>query len=260
MSDAEKNGFYIGYLPRMPESYRGRVRGVVLIIGAVLVLCAAVIGYYQRPFNAGNFEFGSLTRVTGVLYKMPVPRIVTNYGEERSSILLVGFGKMGALSTVEAMENDLGDGLDSREVTIEGTLIYGEGKVLMELTNHEKSLVEAKANWTDSKGERRVGDVQIIGEIVDPKCYFGVMKPGEGKTHRACAVRCVAGGIPPVLKVTGAQGHPEFYLLRGPNKERINSDLLPFIGDRIEVTGSRFVADDWDILNIDPATILRVNP
>lgn len=24
------------------------------------------------------------------------------------------------------------------------------------------------------------------------------MKPGEGKAHRACAIRCIAGGIPPV--------------------------------------------------------------
>ena len=44
--------------------------------------------------------------------------------------------------------------------------------------------------------------MDVKGEIVDPKCFFGVMKPGEGKPHKDCAIRCILGGIPPVLKVT----------------------------------------------------------
>ena len=39
-------------------------------------------------------------------------------------------------------------------------------------------------------------NVTLKGEIIDPKCYLGAMKPGGGKTHKACAMRCIAGGIP----------------------------------------------------------------
>jgi len=39
-----------------------------------------------------------------------------------------------------------------------------------------------------------------VGEIVDSKC-LGVMTPGQLTTHRACAIRCISGGIPPVLHV-----------------------------------------------------------
>lgn len=41
--------------------------------------------------------------------------------------------------------------------------------------------------------------VRIRGEIVDSKCHTGVMNPGRGKVHRDCAVRCLSGGVPPVL-------------------------------------------------------------
>ncbi len=41
--------------------------------------------------------------------------------------------------------------------------------------------------------------VTLHGEIVDSKCHTGVMNPGRGKVHRDCAVRCLSGGVPPVL-------------------------------------------------------------
>jgi hypothetical protein len=38
-----------------------------------------------------------------------------------------------------------------------------------------------------------------VGELVDTKCWLGVMRPATGKVHRACAARCLAGGVPPGL-------------------------------------------------------------
>jgi hypothetical protein len=35
-----------------------------------------------------------------------------------------------------------------------------------------------------------------VGEVVDAKCYLGAMKPGDGKSHKACATLCVTNGIP----------------------------------------------------------------
>jgi hypothetical protein len=46
-----------------------------------------------------------------------------------------------------------------------------------------------------------LGTQTLIGEIVDSKCYLGVMNPGALIPHRACAIRCISGGIPPVLLV-----------------------------------------------------------
>jgi len=32
-----------------------------------------------------------------------------------------------------------------------------------------------------------MGERTLRGEVIDPKCYIGAMKPGGGKTHKACA-------------------------------------------------------------------------
>jgi hypothetical protein len=39
----------------------------------------------------------------------------------------------------------------------------------------------------------------LTGELVDSKCFLGVMRPAVGKVHRGCAIRCLAGGVPPGL-------------------------------------------------------------
>ena len=44
----------------------------------------------------------------------------------------------------------------------------------------------------------------LRGEIVDGKCWMGVMNPGEGQVHRDCADRCLRGGLPPMF-VAGAE-------------------------------------------------------
>jgi hypothetical protein len=36
----------------------------------------------------------------------------------------------------------------------------------------------------------------LRGEIVDSKCFLGVMNPGERTVHRDCATRCLSGGVP----------------------------------------------------------------
>lgn len=41
--------------------------------------------------------------------------------------------------------------------------------------------------------------VTLDGELVDSKCYLGTMKPGDGKTHKSCAILCLRGGIPPLF-------------------------------------------------------------
>ena len=58
-----------------------------------------------------------------------------------------------------------------------------------------------------------LGEHTLRGEIVDIKCYLGVMKPAHGKPHRSCAARCISGGIPPVLMVKDRDGDTNYLLL-----------------------------------------------
>jgi hypothetical protein len=77
-----------------------------------------------------------------------------------------------------------------------------------------------------------LGEVQLTGEIVDSKCYFGVMNPGNGKVHRDCAARCISGGIPPALLVRDAEGRSDTVLLAKWNRE-----LLKHIAEPVTLRG-----------------------
>ena len=181
---------------------------------------------------------------------------------EIKSILLVGFGKMGAEKDIGLMEKKEGTKLYGAHVKFKGTRIYHDGKELLELTEGVNSFLEKStipAMHLDIKKEK--GSVTLRGEIYDPKCAFGVMKPGYGKPHRSCAVRCISGGIPPVLKMTNKNGEANYCLLVGPNGEAINQLVLEYVADQIQICGELKEEDDWLVLYTDPtADILRLQP
>jgi hypothetical protein len=98
-----------------------------------------------------------------------------------------------------------------------------------------------------------VGEVTLTGEIVDSKCYLGVMNPGRTKVHRDCAARCISGGIPPAF-VT-ADG---FYLLVGGDGRSVRHEVLDWVGETIEVTGTVQRSGETLILRAEPTSFRRV--
>jgi hypothetical protein len=99
--------------------------------------------------------------------------------------------------------------------------------------------------------------ITLRGEIIDPKCYLGAMKPGGGKTHKACAMRCVSGGIPPMLVTRDGDGGETFYLLVLPDGCAANEAAYPFLGDRVELQGRLEQQDDMLILKVASQDIQR---
>jgi hypothetical protein len=89
----------------------------------------------------------------------------------------------------------------------------------------------------------------VVGEIVDPKCFFGAMNPGEGKTHLSCAARCLSGGIMPVLKWQELDGE-HFAVLVGSPGEAINAKASRFTGMRVKVYGQRSRMDNWELIQV----------
>jgi hypothetical protein len=76
-----------------------------------------------------------------------------------------------------------------------------------------------------------------MGEIVDAKCYYGAMNPGNLKTHRACAIVCIKGGIPPVLLVRRKDDAPLYFFLTDPDGLPVNPDVLDYVAEPVEITG-----------------------
>jgi hypothetical protein len=72
--------------------------------------------------------------------------------------------------------------------------------------------------------------ITLKGEIIDPKCYLGAMKPGGGKTHKARHA-CISGGVPPMLVTRDASKQETFYLLTTAEGGLAGELVLPFVGD-----------------------------
>lgn len=241
--------FYIGYQDKAPKEYAQWTRWVILFLLLALGVVAFLLVKSQRPFSANTFELGKLTKLEGTLTLKPVPMLTLK--SEPQSVLLIDYGKFGAEKTL--MDFFRNESIDGLNVTLEGSLIYGDGKTLMELTKGAKSIVDFSYSDNSVTSLKSLGQVEMIGEIIDPKCYFGVMKPGEGKVHRSCAIRCISGGIPPVLRVENVNGETNYFILRGQIGQQINQKVLDFVAEPVKVSGELYQFNNWMFLYLNEA-------
>ncbi len=209
--------FFVGYLP-MPPGLKKIVKRVLAAAGVVVFLTAILLVTGQRPFAASTFEFQQHRELQGVLRTTPYPAL--SIPGQGLPWLLVLPGKHGAAGEVH--------GLDNRQVSLKGARIFRDGDRMIELVpgSIEAGGQAAAASTID------LGKVKLTGEIVDSKCYFGVMNPGNGKVHRDCAVRCISGGIPPAFLVRDAEGKSMTVLLAN-----IEPQLLGHVAEPLTLHG-----------------------
>jgi hypothetical protein len=254
----KQDEFYIGWMPKSPTTFARHIKKVLIAMAVAVLTAGIVLAISQKKFGTGTFEFGRLTEIKGIFYSTPVPLLKVSNGNDlfgRPSFItvpLIGYGKSGAGGVITAIEKQEHISLDKREVVLKGTLLYNDGKLLMQIDANDHFLVRAEEEPGNSGLPKTMdlGEQTIKGEIVDPKCFFGVMKPGEGKPHKDCAIRCILGGIPPVLKVTDEYGKQNYYILVGPNGEQINEIVKDFVAEPVSVSARVKKCDDWIILYV----------
>jgi hypothetical protein len=271
----KKDEFYIGYYPEAPQKIAKTVKIAVFIVILAILSTAFVITKNEKGFSNSQFEYGTLTELEGVLYRKPVPMLrvltgkIADGHDLYKSVLLVNFQKFGAENLLIAYtEKGVSEG--ESLVKLRGTLIYHDGVTVMELTeqenalcgkvekkNVEKSTIEVRkpANIIENRMTENLGEITLQGEIIDPKCYFGAMKPAESSPHRDCAIRCISGGIPPVFVVKNPQNEANYMLITDENGNAINEKILEFVGIPIRLKGKLEKIDEWFVLRINPPNI-----
>ncbi len=250
------NEFYIGWQDKAPITYAKKIRRTVFIILALVLLVCGGLVLTQQPFANSTFEINRLRTLEGILIKEPIPCLKMPTGvdaqgvQQFQRVLLIGFGKHGAQPTLEAMEQAQGQTLEEKGMKLEGKLIYFDGKLAMELSEgigSFKGFVEVK----DAPSiQKNLGEVTLRGEILDPKCYLGVMRPGEGKPHRSCAIRCIEGGITPLFKTTTGEANQYFFALDETGKP-INEKIAKYVADEVQLCGAIEQWDDWYVVKVD---------
>lgn len=239
------NDFYVGYVPKAPVSLARYVRKTIVVLGFLSLAAALALVAGQMPFANSAFEYGKLRKFEGIIETHPYPTLlVARPGEverERkySRYLLVAPGKHGA--------DDLVAAFDGKQVRLQGQLIYREGGTMVEIEPGSISLLDrAPRNQATARDLR---PVTVSGEIVDSKCYLGVMNPGKGKGHRDCASRCLSGGIPPIF--VASNGEKQFLLI-GLDGHAIGRDALrEFVAEPITIQGELLQEGESQVLRID---------
>ena len=255
----KKDEFYVGYIDDVPKKTSHLLKKTIWVLLIILIVFAVVFSLTQKSFDNGSFELLNTNKVTGIYHESPYPMLRVNIGENTyKNILLLGFGKFGAGKYINELEKENKD-IFNKEMTIEGNLIYYNGKTLLQI-NDEQDITVNKEKSSHPISLKISGKYELEGEIVDPKCYFGVMKPGKGKIHRSCAVRCISGGIPPVFASTDKNNVTSYFLMTDMDGKPINKDVLPYVGQPAKIKGTvEKYSDTWFRIKTDINTIELLN-
>lgn len=249
MNTPDPDTFFVGYLDGVADPTRRHLVRWIALALLLVVGAGGAAAALQNESRAGVFEFGVERPFAGWIDRVPHPVLVVPHGPGEpgaSRYFLTAFGKSGADHHFEG--GDAGTWYE-----FDGTLVYRDGRTMVEVADGTvragdppDGLLRPAAEAVD------LGTVTLRGEIVDSKCFLGVMKPGSAKSHRACAVRCISGGVPPVLLVRDADGYATYYMLVDEVGGAINERVLPIVALPVEVTGE--LERQGDLL------VLRANP
>ncbi len=172
--------FYIGYARTAPPRTARWIRRAIIAAVCSATGISALLVWQQRPFAAAIFDHGQPRTFSGVVRERPFPHAELDGGQRA---LLVAPGKHGAAELMR--------GFDGRRLDFSATRIQRDGELMLEaLPGSLRAMVsepDREPKWTDA------GRVELHGEIVDTKCYLGVMNPGEGKVHRDSPPGALAG-------------------------------------------------------------------
>lgn len=236
---ADRPPIYVGYMS-MPLGVRRAVRAALLTLVIVMVGSAALIASGQRDPGPAVWDTSSVRSWTGTLVDVPYPMLLTDEGE---ALLIVEIGKLGAQDRVEPLASTSG-------VTVTGYPMERDGRKMIELIEGEEAL-EVTAPDARRRPLSSVpgAPVEVVGEIVDGKCFLGAMKPGEGKAHKSCAVLCIAGGLPPMVLTRDASGTPTFHLLVVDGRAELPFEAWDLVAEPVRLEGRLGRIGDLSVLS-----------
>ena len=249
--------FYIGWEAKAAPGIGKTVRKAVVVVLTLALLAPVILAVSQRMIGASVFEWGNHKSFSGILKTTPYPHLLVSRpgnadGLSRySTYYLVAPWKFG-------LDREAIAPLDGKSVTLKGTLIY----------RGSQTMIETKPEWIQAKENASapaavpqamaLGKQTLVGEIVDSKCFLGVMNPGQLTPHRACAIRCISGGVPPVLLVRQKDGSAVYLLLVSAEGKPVNKQVLDLVAEPVEITGEVERQGELLILRADPATYRRM--
>jgi hypothetical protein len=222
--------FFVGWQEGPPQLSRRQLlaAGAGLVAGSGAL--GAGLGAASPAPGPGVWDQGKKVAVTGTIYPEPYLHLLTqDLGYGLRPVFLVGPGK---------------DRIHVRPaLTFTGAAVTG---TLIERGEHAMMAVEGvypdpAPGRVRAGPEKDLGDAVLTGEILDAKCWFGAMRPGHGKTHKACAALCARGGLPLAFAETGRCANGKAALLLLDERGRaFGPQIIPFVADAVMIRGRIF--------------------
>ncbi|MCP9875600.1 hypothetical protein [Cyanobium sp. A2C-AMD] len=209
----------------------------------------------QNQYGAGSRQ--PIKQLTGLLLNGPggaqllVPRPGQTTGHSHySRILLAGPGKSSPPDSVMQYQGQW--------VRLQGSL-FSHGALSVMNTRQAQPIPQpADLSAPDLEGIS-LGSFKLVGEIIDSKCFSGVMKPGAGKTHMGCAIRCISGGVPVVFHVHNSAGEVLDLVLIDQEGNPVNDRVLDVVAQAVAIEGEVIEYDNLMALKSDPSTYRLLN-
>lgn len=247
-----KDDFFIGWA-ETPKVDRRFFFGAGLGLLAGTAATATGLAALQRPVGPGTWNMGEIREWRGIATSEPygLLRTLDLDGTPRTALLGCQ-GKCGVSAKIGA--------LASKPVVVKGSLI--------QRGSHAMIAVIDGLDWIREDPDGDVGSLafpkpqpilqtSLKGEILDSKCWFGAMRPSEGKVHKACASLCIRGGIPPAFYVKDRQDQKVLMILTSGGYGH-NKDLLEYVADPVTITGQIQRFGDLLLLDAPVSSIQRL--
>lgn len=235
---SNEKDFFVGYgsLPDKDRRFllKAVPAGLIGIGGS-----AAFMGMRAASAGGGKWETGTPVTLKGRIGFHPYPVLWAN----GVGHVIAGIGKVHADPYIKPF--------DGQAVEVRGVKIVRNDCFMLGVADGDiKAISETVAAIPQTE---TLDEVELIGEILDAQCFMGIMNPGYGRTHRACATLCIRGGQPVFFSfglngatqeggATGCAGVG--HLLANAQGEKINDEILDHIAvpltlaARHEITGN----------------------
>ena len=250
-----KDAFFVGFF-KAPAALKPYLSIVALCLVAAGLGAGAAFSLSTDAPGQG-VTMGKQS-ITGVLSVDPFPVLYLPPSDDHpagQAILLNGPGKRPVKPNPKA--------LDGEVVTAEGIVLVYEDILKMlkilrtEIVPAEDEDARALAGFT-VPAPVDLGRKTLKGEIVDSQCFAGIMRPGTGKAHMACAILCLSGQTPTVFWVRQSDGTERAILLLDHNGDMVFDAIRKHISLPVEITGNLERRGSLLVLRMDENGIRQI--
>ncbi|MDH4384335.1 MAG: hypothetical protein QE280_02710 [Caulobacter sp.] len=247
---APRGRMFIGWSP--PDS--GTRRGLLLAglgmagAGTAAAFAAGPLGFMP---GSGRWDPTAVRTWTGQLIVDPYPTLIwRNKAGEDQTALLGCPDKCGVRAEVERFAN--------QSVTVRGSLIERSGLKMIAGTLEPGWISRGQAPAVAPPKALPLGAVELQGELMDAKCWLGAMRPGEGLTHRSCAILCVRMGLPLLFVAGPPGGRRRAFVAVDERGKPFDEAILPFVADPVRLSGQALSWRGWPRLSFPVQALKRL--